>query len=65
MIKTLVSPFFSRLRARLKIISQNARPDLGQTWPFLLSKTTPEELASHSTGQAVIAGYFEDFASEK
>ena len=37
------------IRARSKITSQNSRPDLGQIWPFRLSKTT------------VIAGYFEDF----
>jgi len=41
-----------RLRAHAKIISQNWRSDLVRIWPIRLSKT------------AVIAGYFEDFASE-
>ncbi len=44
---------YHRARARLKITSQNSRPDLGQIWSFRLSETTG------------IAGYFEDFASEK
>ncbi len=41
------------LGAREKITSQNSRSDSGQIWPFRLSETTG------------IAGYFEDFASEK